>query len=122
MHNIRIKTKIIIVTLAMLAVACKARQKLPYEFPPEIKGDELTMKITEFNKGKALYELNCARCHTTKVKNKDVTPDFTEQQMDNYEMRMINVPHTDNLKELTEDDLILIKTYFLYKRKSNGKK
>lgn len=43
------------------------------------------------------------------------------EQMGNGEIRMINVPHTDNLKELTEDDLILVCIYFLYKQRNKAK-
>ena len=105
---------------AGLMVACHARKATLYEFPPTMTGDVLDAYVADFNKGKILYDLNCSRCHTKQDGRKLIVPDFTEEQLVNYELRVSNDEHLENMPEtkVTEDELVLIMTYLRYKKKN----
>ena len=55
------------------------------------------------------------------IKGKDVVPDFTQQQLQGYEMRIANPEHEVTLSDdkLTQEELGLIVTFLSYKKKTN---
>jgi mono/diheme cytochrome c family protein len=78
----------------------------------------------EFERGKALYKINCAKCHTKKVKGKEIVPNFTPEQFEAYKIRISNSQHEQNLGEekMAADELGFIITYLTYKRKTETEK
>ncbi len=50
-----------------------------------------------------------------------VIPDFTDEQLVNYEIRILNQEHLSNIPEMevAEDELATILTFLRYKKKSN---
>jgi len=114
---------LIIIVCIFFAAACSTQQKIVYDFPaamtPEIKSGYL--KICE--QGRVLYEKNCARCHTTILKGKKIIPDFTEEKMSGYAIRVSNKKHEDNLPDslVTAEELGYIANFFAYKKKNNSR-
>ena len=76
------------------------------------------LKLCE--KGYQLYLINCDACHTQKVKGKKIVPDFTEEQMGAYSIRIANATHESKMSEiqLTSEELSLITTFLKYKKKN----
>ncbi|MES2618937.1 MAG: c-type cytochrome [Bacteroidota bacterium] len=111
---------LIVIIGAVLLIQCKAKQAITYEFPPAMSPavQEEYKKICD--KGKALYDINCAKCHTTYVKGKEVIPDFNAAQIEAYQIRVLNETHEKNLTEtkLTAEELGLILTFLSYKKKN----
>jgi cytochrome c peroxidase len=72
------------------------------------------------DKGKVLYEINCAKCHLIKKGNKVIIPDFTPEQLKGYELRVSNADHEKNMPDelVIAEELGLISTFLLYKSKS----
>lgn len=117
----------IIQTIAalLLGILCiqsyaREKQKEVYEFPQAMAQpvrDEYT-KLCE--KGRILYEINCAKCHNTIVKGKNIVPDFTEEQLGAYSIRIANVKHEEQVSEsnVSAEELALITTYLTYKKKN----
>jgi mono/diheme cytochrome c family protein len=96
------------------------KQKEVYEFPEAMAQpvrDEYT-KLCE--KGRILYEINCAKCHTTLIKGKKIVPDFTEEQLGAYSIRVANPRHEERVSEsnVSAEELALITTYLTYKKKN----
>jgi len=118
-----IKYKLIISVGLICIAACSAKKKVLYEFPESMSDAVKSEYITQFNKGKILYELNCAKCHTTKKRGKEIIPDFNPDQLANYELRFANSQHEENLTEskMTEDELVLVITFLRYKKKNKIK-
>ncbi len=110
---------VVAVTSAMLLTYCKSNKpvKVASNFPatmlPEVKVEYAKM----FDKGKILYDINCAKCHNKKVKGKEVYADFTVDDLAKYELRATNSDHLESLTEqtVTEDELVLIKLFLAYK-------
>lgn len=96
------------------------KKKETYVFPDAMAQpirDEFT-KLCD--KGKILYEINCQKCHTTYEKGRKIVPDFTEEQLGAYSIRVANAKHEDNVSEsnVSAEELALITTYLSYKKKN----
>jgi len=124
----------IITTLVLLALvlyglrvfagdknAAKAGQL--YEFPAEMGLPVQKQFLVLCEKGRILYEMSCSKCHNTKVKGKNVVPDFTIEQLGAYSIRVANKQHEVNVAEETvsAEELALITTYLTYKKKNSVK-
>ncbi|HEX7905185.1 MAG TPA: hypothetical protein VF487_15040 [Chitinophagaceae bacterium] len=104
----------------IILVACVVQKKVPYEFP-EAMAAPVKAEFTKIcDKGKILYEINCANCHTVKKGKRELIPDFTPEQLKGYELRVSNAEHEKNMPDelVTAEELGLISTFLLYKSKS----
>lgn len=96
------------------------KKKAEYVFPSQM-AQQVRDQYTELcDKGKILYELSCAKCHNEKKKGKLLVPDFTEEQLGAYSIRVANAQHEEMVSEMMvpADQLTLITTYLTYKPKS----
>lgn len=100
--------------------ACTSQKKVTYVFPDAMSKSTQAEYERLSEKGRVLYEINCASCHTKKVKGKMVIPDFTEEEMGAYSIRIANEIHEDKISEerVTAEELNLITYFFRYKKKS----
>lgn len=121
------KKKVLFLALLAGVVALESfsgkAKKVAYIFPKEMSAPVRTeyQKICE--KGQALYEAACGGCHNVKVKGKWVIPDFSEDQVNGYKIRVGNGEHVRTLTDeaITTEELGFISTFLLYKEKSGGK-
>lgn len=90
--------------------------QLPATMPSHVKTEYAKM----CDKGKILYQINCGGCHTKKVDGKNVIPDFSIQQINDYELRVLNPKHESDIPEttVTPEELSLIMTFLTYKIKN----
>jgi len=107
--------------LLLVFAACAVRKQAEVmEFPPEM-GEPVRVQFREAGeKGRILYELNCAACHDQTVKGKHVIPDFTADALKGYEIRVSNKMHEENMpdEKVTAEELGLISVFLTYKKKS----
>jgi len=101
-------------------LCCKTKQTVVYELPNAMLSHVKIAYAQQCDKGKILYDLNCAKCHNTTVKRKQIIPDFKEEQLKGYELRVVNTKHAENLpdEQVTEEELGLIMTFLRYKKKN----
>jgi mono/diheme cytochrome c family protein len=87
-----------------------------------MKTEDRLLTKDSCDKGYNLYVLNCAACHNDTVKGKAVIPDFTYQQLENYEIRFLNEQHIIQLDErkLSQEELSFILTFLRYKKKNKA--
>ena len=80
--------------------------------------------ISQWEKGKILYDINCAKCHNTKVRGRRMVPDFSKEQLVGYGIRMTNQRHESSLTDETvnTEELGLIMTFLSYKKKNAAHK
>jgi cytochrome c len=106
----------------MLGIQCFAQKKskVVYEFPPQMSPAVQAEYTKLCDKGKILYDLNCARCHNTQVKGKEVIPDFSQEKLIGYELRVSNQQHEADMPDtkVTAEELGLITTFLTYKKKN----
>jgi hypothetical protein len=104
----------------IVLMRCKAPQEIPYELPVAMVPAVKIEYAKQCDKGKILYDINCAKCHTTIVKRKEIIPDFTPEQLIGYELRVTNPEHESNIPETTvsAEELGYIMTFLSYKKKS----
>ena len=100
--------------------ACSTQKKTVYVFSDAMSKptQEEYERLSE--KGRILYEINCASCHTKKVSGKTIVPDFTEEEMGAYSIRIANEIHEDKVSEalISAEELNLITYYFMFKQKN----
>ena len=105
----------------LIALSCSVQKNAAaYEFPAEMPETVRSQFISDCDKGRILYELNCSQCHNKTIKGKSVVPDFNTDQLKGYEIRVANAKHEENMpdEKVTAEELVYISTYLTYKKKS----
>lgn len=97
---------------------CTVQKKVDYLFPEAMKPEVREGYKVQCDKGQRLYHLNCGPCHTRKERGKLYVPDFREEQLKGYELRVVNASHEQHLpdEQVTEEELGLIMTFLRYKK------
>ncbi len=101
-------------------VACTAQKEIAWELPAEMLPHVKEEYTKRCEKGKILYDMNCARCHNTKVRRREIIPDFKPEQLTGYTLRVSNAQHEKNMPDsmVTEEELGIIMTFLNYKKKN----
>lgn len=106
----------------LLLAACVSQKQVSvtYTFPDAMPSPVRTEFSKLCDKGKVLYEINCAGCHNIKKGRRQIIPDFTPEQLKGYELRVSNAQHEENMpdEKVTAEELSLISTFLLYKKKN----
>ncbi len=116
-----VRSVVVMLFASILSIsACISQKQIVYVFPDAMSTSTQAEYIKLSEKGRVLYEINCASCHTKKVKGKNVIPDFTEEEMGAYSIRIANEIHEDKISEerVSAEELNLIAYFFKYKKKS----
>ncbi|HEY1047877.1 MAG TPA: hypothetical protein VGF79_15660 [Bacteroidia bacterium] len=108
-----------LILTAGFITAC-AERKIVYDFPVAMSENVRQQNYESCEKGRILFDVNCGGCHYKEVKGRKVIPDFSMEQLSNYEFRFLNRNHEDSLTEsrLSQDELVHIITFLTYKKKS----
>lgn len=111
---------ILIFLSCIVLMHCKVPQEVPYELPVAMIPTAKIEYAKQCDKGKILYDINCAQCHTTTLKRKKIIPDFSIEQLTAYEIRVSTPEHESNIPETTvsAEELGYIMTFLSYKKKS----
>jgi len=77
----------------------------------------------ECDKGQALYNMVCAKCHNKVVNGKTIVPDWNQAQLIGYELRVLNSGHETGIPEenVSAEELGQIMTFLTYKKKNTVK-
>ncbi|WP_205529524.1 hypothetical protein [Taibaiella koreensis] len=102
------------------SIAQKKSPKIDYVFPDAMAQPVRDQYLKLAEKGRVLYELSCAKCHNSLVKGKLLIPDFTEDQLGAYSIRVANPRHEEQVSEsnVSAEELALISTFLTYKKKN----
>ncbi len=119
MENIKFNKVSCLIIIAFLISTCAGNKSaVTAHFPDAMLPHVKEQYKVQWEKGKILYELNCAKCHTIKEKKRVIIPDFREEQLKGYELRITNAKHEASLPDtlVTEEELGLIMTFLRYKK------
>lgn len=114
------KVKIVIALAGLLTAGSCLTQKQPkvvQQFPDAMLPHVKEAYAEMWTKGETLYALNCAKCHNKKVNGKMIVPEFTEEQLAAYEIRVADPEHEMALSDVrvTTEELTLINIYLMYR-------
>lgn len=112
-----------VIVLLFLLSECVSEKKVEYDFPQAMLPHVKTEYTKQCDKGQILYNINCAKCHTTKSHGHRIIPDFRSDQLKGYELRLTNQKHESNLTDssVTAEELSLIMTFLNYKKRNTVK-
>lgn len=109
-------------TLILLGGCFTSKQpKVTYVFPDEMRADVKEGFIEMWKKGEILYQINCAECHNQKVKGKMIIPEFTDEMLAAYEIRVSDPEHEMALSDtrVTIEELTYISTFLTYRERDS---
>jgi hypothetical protein len=119
-NNMKKATTILLLFFMAIGLfGCVTQAKIQfYDFPSDIAEEAKIANTKMLEKGKILYNINCANCHNKKIKGKIYLPDFTTDQLDSYIIRIKNEAHVTALHEnkVTIEELEAIQFFFTYKK------
>lgn len=109
----------IITSVALLSCAAR-KYRLTHDFPAAMSATIKADYIRQWEKGRVLYGMTCARCHNMREGRHEVVPDFPPDKVMGYELRTEHIKHGAELSDadLTAEDLGMIVIFLTYKRKN----
>lgn len=118
--NSLLKLSMLSISVCALVISCAVQKNIEPEFPDAMLPHVKAEYAIRYDKGQILYNMNCARCHTTKQGRKLIVPDFKADQLKGYELRISNAQHQSNMPDtlVTEEELGIIMTFLTYKKKN----
>jgi hypothetical protein len=119
------KRYLLLLICILTAAACATQKKpvIAYEFPENMSPIVQASFTKLCDKGAVLYTKNCSHCHNVKVKGRILIPDFPQEKMLGYAIRLSNRQHEINMPDsiVSAEELALISTFFSYKKKNKTK-
>lgn len=118
--NSLLKLSMFSISVCTFIISCAVQKTIDPEFPEAMLPHVKAEYAVRYDKGQILYNMNCARCHTTKQGRKLIVPDFRPDQLKGYELRIANAQHESNMPDtlVTEEELGIIMTFLMYKKKN----
>jgi hypothetical protein len=111
------KYLVILLSFAGIYVSCTIQKPVTYQFPAEMSQAIKTDYTNQCEKGRILYSINCAGCHTIRKGRKELLPGFTEAQLQGYHIRGGNTSHETSVSEerVNAEELVYIVTFLTYR-------
>lgn len=115
-------TTLLLTVVALIYISCKTVQPVTFQFPAEMNEQVKKSYTEQCEKGKLLYEQNCASCHTIKKRGKELLPNFTEDQLQGYHIRGGTASHETNVSEerVDAEQLVNIVLFLTYRTKNSA--
>jgi hypothetical protein len=106
----------------LLFMACSTGRKVQYELPAAMLPHVKEHYRAQCETGCRLYAANCGSCHNIKDGRKEIIPDFKEEELRGYALRVANARHEEKMADslVTEEELGIIMTFLRYKKPSGA--
>lgn len=111
------------IALTIVTGSCMTQKQpnVSYVFPAAMSEPVKAGYIEMWKKGEILYGLNCGHCHNRVVNRKIIIPEFTEEQLATYEVRIADPRHEMSLSEtkVNAEELQLISVFLTYRERDS---
>lgn len=99
---------------------CSSQKKVEYNIPPTVSNEYKIALQERLDKGKDLYKIYCSDCHGIFSKGKDSIPNFSLQQIDNYNALFVkqDVKSHAVARKLSQEQIDYILTFLRLRRRA----
>ena len=105
---------IFVFSIVFLSLSCFAQPEVITKAPSNLTGDALADVLAHIEKGKILFKEKCAKCHGIYTKGKSKIPNFSKQELKDYNIKFIQQdPLNHAVAEKMTDEEIMDVIYFL---------
>ena len=111
---------IVVCFTSILLTQCNSPKKMEYNIPATASGEYKIALQERLDKGKNLYKIYCSGCHGIFSKGKDSIPNFSEQQIDNYNALFVKQDAKSHAvaRKLSQEQIDYILTFLRLRRRS----
>ena len=75
--------------LVLLLAGCAAHRALEFPIALDVTPENRALMIQRYDTGKVLFRANCSGCHGIFSAGKDSVPNFSNDQIDNYNANFV---------------------------------
>lgn len=99
---------------------CTTQKKVEYNIPSTASEEYKTLLVERLEKGKALYKIYCSDCHGIFSQGKDSIPNFSKDQIDNYNALFVKQDPKSHAvaRKLSQEQIDYILTFLRLRKKS----
>ena len=119
-------SRYILIAFAIFIIAffammqCSAPRKTEYNIPATASEEYKTLLTERLDKGKELYKIYCADCHGIFSKGRDSIPNFSKNQIDNYDALFVKKDPKSHAvaRKLSQEQVDYILTFLRLRKQS----
>ena len=119
----KIRAFLFVILTAVTFLSCVAgKYRVTHDFPEAMSATVKADYVRQWEKGRILYGMNCAKCHNKMVGRHEVIPDIPQEKLMGYELRLEHMKHGGEIAEtdVPAEDLGLITIFLTYKKKNRS--
>ena len=107
------------VLLALAVWSCAAHKPVEYVIPADVTGENRELMIERCETGRMLFKVNCSECHGIYGGGKDSIPNFSAQQIDNYNANYIKADPRNHAvaRQLSQQQVDCILTFLRLRKR-----
>lgn len=119
LHKLLLNLLFTIVAVVML-MQCSTQKKAEYNIPSTASEEYKALLVQRLDKGKELYKVYCSDCHGIFSKGKDSVPNFSKDQIDNYNALFVKQDPKSHAvaKKLSQEQIDYILTFLRLRKQS----
>jgi mono/diheme cytochrome c family protein len=102
--------------LSILALQCTQSKKIVYNIPTGMHGKNKEIMLANIEQGSILFKRTCSNCHGIFTKGKEDMPNFTDKQIESYQMmyKLRNPKNHAFAKKLIPEEMDQIALFLKY--------
>jgi hypothetical protein len=107
-----------VIVAGTACLGCATSRPSDYVIPPGVAGENRRLLLERIRTGKALFKTNCSGCHGIFTKGKDGIPNFTTEQIDNYDANFVKADQRNHAvaRKLSQEQVDKILTFLRSRR------
>jgi mono/diheme cytochrome c family protein len=107
---------------AALHAGCAANRRAAYDIPTTMSPEAQRILLERIEKGRVLFKANCAECHGIYGGGRDSIPDFSKEQIDDYDANFVRADARNHAvaRKLSQSQVDAILTFLRARKPAGG--